>query len=171
MQIPDATIQGKLKTQIGATALGSVAFWKHRVSHSRGHEILIDRELTVLASSKEAWPSALYGDKEIVGAKLYELVPGPLAQHIDSAGAQTIRQLQDMGFFDGLIRGVHMEIELSAPMFCQVGHMDIWPILTAEQSIIGHIVGYPASAPNPKDGFLGFRVRKSDVQLNKDAGK
>ena len=165
-QIPDQSIQAKLKDRLRATALGSTAFWKYRVALSRGFEMLIDRDMTVLSASKKA--AALLLSDHVEGAKLSGLLPERDIAQSPNPGLNSLEGFRDIGFFDGLIRSVRLDMEWHAASGSCACKTDFWPVLTSEQTIIGQFSGMPRPVPADPTGFKGIRVKHVDVRLNKD---
>lgn len=166
-QIPDASIQNRLKEQLRSTALGSTDSWRHRVGHSSGHEVLIDRNLTVLAASTNAARLLGGASGQVDGMSFPDLLPDT---EIPAApmGLSSIRQLRDLGFFDGLIRSIRLDMEWHLKSGSCACKTDVWPILTSEQVIIGQFSGMPHPINPDSSGFKGVRVKQVDVRLNKD---
>lgn len=167
-QIPDLAIQDKLRHQLQATALGSIAFWKHRVSSSHGHEVLIDRDVTVLAASRRAVELFQAGAATIDGIKLPDLLPSTEIPDHGPMGLTSINQFREIGFFDGLVRSIRLDAEWHLEVGSCACRTDVWPILTSEQTIIGQFVGAPTPIAKDAGGFMGIRVRRADVRLNRD---
>jgi transcriptional regulator with XRE-family HTH domain len=167
-QTPDPSIQEQLKRQLSATALGSTAFWKHRVRESVGLEVLVDRDMVVLAMSKGA-KLLLIGDQDASeGETLIAMLPKTEAVKDLNEETASLGQFQNMGFFDGLVRSVRVDAEWHLHVGSFLCKTDVWPILTSEQTIIGQFSGTPTPIGTDPSGFLGVRVKRVDVRLNKD---
>lgn len=167
-QIPDTSIQARLKQQLRTTALGSTAFWKHRVTHSVGHEVLIDRNLMVMAASAKA-AALMSSDGSITGASFADVLPDQSFTGDTPSAVNSLKQFREMGFFDGLIRSIRLETEWHVALGSCLCKTDVWPILTSEQTIIGQFTGTPVPISPDLQGLKGVRVLRVDVRLNKDA--
>lgn len=167
-QIPDESIQDRLRGQLRGTALGSTAYWKHRVGHASGHEVLLDRSLIVLAASKKAVRLFRGERASIEGLAFPDVLPETDVPNAAAMGMTSIHQLRDIGFFDGLIRSIRLDMDWHVPSGSCACKTDVWPILTSEQVIIGHFSGLPAVIAADASGFKGIRVKQVDVRLNKD---
>jgi transcriptional regulator with XRE-family HTH domain len=167
-QLPDIAIQDKLRSQLQTTALGSLAFWKRRVAASQGHDVLIARDLTILAASGKADRLLGPGNQGIVGRSFPDLLPEAEIGVRNSNGLNSIRQFSEIGFFDGLIRSIRLVMEWHVPQGSCACKTDVWPVLTSDQTIVGQFSGSPVAIPPDARGFSGIRVLDIDIQLNKD---
>jgi transcriptional regulator with XRE-family HTH domain len=169
-QLPDSAIQDRLRTELQMTALGSLAFWKRRIQASQGHDVLIARDLTILAASAKAEQLLGTRDQGIVGRLFSDILPEPEMQTEagNTNGLNSIRQFSEIGFFDGLIRSIRLEMEWHSPSGSYSYKTDVWPVLTSDQTIVGHFSGAPVPTHTDPRGFRGIRFHDIDIQLNKD---
>lgn len=167
-QTPDPAIQDVLRKQLRITALNSLAFWKHRVSAARTHDLLIARDMSILAASKSALQLFQGDGLAIIGSRLTEVLPYSKMAVPHPPPMNSIEQLRDIGFFDGLIRSVRLSAEWHMQSGSCACNSDIWPILTSEQTILGHISGAPTPIPADPNEWRGIRVQSVDIRLNKD---
>ncbi|HAH09101.1 MAG TPA: hypothetical protein DCL54_02305 [Alphaproteobacteria bacterium] len=164
-QIPDLAIQHKLRQHLSIMALSSTAYWMYRVSHAYGQELLIDRGLTILAVSASAAAQMGLNNDQIVGKDLRDLLPPQAVR--SSSDSEELANLVELGFFDGLIRSVTMSVFWSAEHAAAAGRLDIWPIVTTEQAILGYVQGYPKNKNEPPANRL-LKIEDVNVRLNKD---
>ena len=166
-QVPEAPMQDKLKAQLRVTALNSIAFWKHRVANATSIDVLIASDMTVIAASHRAKLLFAQG-AEMAGTKFQDLIPHHEIKSGEGGKIHSIEQLREIGFFDGLIRSIRLEMEWHLQSGSCACNTDLWPVMTSDQTIVGHFIGAPVPIPADESGFRGIRVKKTDVRLNRD---
>lgn len=168
-QIPEAAMQEKLRAQLSITALNSVAYWRSRVENASSIDVLIAGDMTVLAASKRATKLLASGEVDTLeGSKFSGLLPVHEVATDNDAKIQSLEQLREIGFFDGLVRSVRLQLEWHVPKGSCACNTDLWPIMTSDQVIVGHFAGAPVPIPVDESGFRGIRVNHVSVRLNKD---
>jgi transcriptional regulator with XRE-family HTH domain len=166
-QIPEPPMQLKLRSMLSVTALNSLAFWRHRVSNAAGLDVLIASDLTVLAASRRA-AGLLADGQDMAGRSFPEFLPRHEMAASDDLRLRSIEQFREIGFFDGLIRSMRLDMEWHVPKGSCACKTDVWPVMTSDQVIVGHFSGTPVPIPEPGDGFQGIRVKNVAIRLNKD---
>jgi transcriptional regulator with XRE-family HTH domain len=168
-QIPEPAMQDKLRAQLSITALNSVAYWRSRVQNAASIDVLIASDMTVLAASKRAEKLLGAGDgSALEGAKFHTLVPDHEMTMDGHAKIRSIEELNEIGFFDGLIRSIRLQMEWHLAKGSCACNTDLWPVMTSDQVIVGHFVGSPVPIPADENGYQGIRVLSVSVRLNKD---
>jgi transcriptional regulator with XRE-family HTH domain len=166
-QIPEPAIQEKLRGHLRVTALNSLAYWRHRVTHAAGFDVLVAGDLTVLAASRRAL--RVFGvDEAPAGVRLPHIVPQHEIGSSVTANMTSLESFIEIGFFDGLIRSIRLDMDWHVPSGSCACKTDVWPVMTSEQSIVGHLSGAPSPIPPDAGGFRGIRVKHVTVRLNKD---
>lgn len=168
-QIPEHDMQTKLRTQLRATALNSITYWRRRVENAASFDVLVGSDLTVLAASTRASNLFRPGGGGIAGEKFYDVVPHHEVNSDEAVKVQTLQHFREIGFFDGLVRSMRLDMEWHLPSGSCACKTDVWPVMTSDQVIVGHFCGAPAPIPADPTGFQGIRVQHVIVRLNKDA--
>jgi transcriptional regulator with XRE-family HTH domain len=168
-QVPEPAMQDKLKMQLRVTALNSIQFWKRRVALASGFDMLIGADLTILASSARVGKLLNLGENALAGVALTDVLPNPKIQDAGQNRVRTIDNFREIGFFDGLIRSIRLDMEWHLQSGSCSCRTDVWPVMTSDQVILGHLSGSPVPILAAADGFMGILVNKITVRLNKDA--
>lgn len=134
-QDPDPNSMVALRSVLGATHLGSRQVWIERVRRSNGLEFLIDRHLTIISVSLASIGNRVWTEAHSLGKNLRSRVPGPDKSLVDA--------LEPMGLFDGRIQSIQFKVGLFYGTDSFGHDVDVWPVLTAEQEILGHLMHYP----------------------------
>lgn len=167
-QTPEPIMQVKLRAQLSVTALNSLSFWRYRISNAAGFDVLIAKDLTVLAASERAI-QLFTGGGATTGQKLHALIPRHEIVSDSEGHLRSLEQFAEIGFFDGLIRSLRLEMEWHLPAGSCACRTDVWPIMTSDQVIVGHFTGAPTPIPAASDGFQGIKVKHVAIRLNRDA--
>ena len=142
---PSRSLAAKIERLTLDMAHNSLTAWKRRVGASAGYELLLDRELTILAVNG-ATPGARqrrtqgYQDPSLsIGRKYNSILPSLDCALIETHG-NGIDDLLTIGFFDGKIRCVRFCAEVNFGRLVRVGIREFWPVTTADAGIVAHAI-------------------------------
>lgn len=161
-QLPDIPSQKKLKALLGALPLMAEADWLFRVTHSHGEEALVRPDGFIIALSPSIRAQWSLPDT-FSGATIGDFLPG--MDHIRAAeyARYGLDSFFDSGIFGGALRHLYIVVDFRAQGRFHCKAYDLWPIVTAENKILSHVVGYDAPRPDDADQVEQFRIRHLEM--------
>lgn len=162
-QLPDISSQKKLKAVLGLTPLMAEADWVFRVSHSHGEEALVRPDGSIIAFSPSVRAQWNLPDN-FQSAKIDDFLPG--MKHIRAAEYARfgLQNVFETGIFEGAVRHVYIALDFRALGRLHCKAYDLWPIVTAENKVLSHVVGYDIPWPDDADAVTHFRIRKLEMR-------
>ena len=144
--IPTTGFQKKVKSLTLRMDYASRVAWQQRIAAAGRSELLLDRELMIIAVDGMEMPGAPRPTKSysiprrfFLGRKYNDLLPTLDCTLIETHG-NGIDDLKTIGFFDGKIASVRFCFEVHAGDVVVVAAIEIWPIVTVDDGILAHVV-------------------------------
>ena len=137
-QTPDPEAQQLLRSVIGLTALSTKSAWQQRVTLSWGMEALLEKGWRYLASSDRLQALTGLTPERLAGKTLADL---PAERNYATV-------LDRTPFFDGGVRVLKARAEVRTSNGALMHNIDLWPVLTNGDEIVGHAIAYPVE-PTP----------------------
>jgi hypothetical protein len=127
----------------GRLNFASLQRWKERVTRARGLEMLIARNLEILAVSDAVLVNSetsgarrvTFPRENFVGRNANLLFPTLDCNLILHHGAG-LKDLDAVGIFDGRVRCVRYSAELNYGRFARVGVFEFWPVETVDGGLV-----------------------------------
>lgn len=161
-QIPDFASQQKLRTVLGHMPLMSEADWVFRVTHSHGEEALVRPDGLIIALSpaiRAMW--ALPAD--FPGVMVKDFLPGIEEVRAAEYARYGLNDFFATGIFEGAVRHLYLVLDFRAFGRVHCKGYDLWPVVTAENTVLSHVAGYDVPRPDDADQVEHFRIRKLEM--------
>ena len=144
--IPTIGFQEKVKVLTLRMNYASRMAWRQRVAAAGRSELLLDRELTIIAVDGMEMPGAPRPMKSyaiprrfFLGRKYSDILPTLDCTFVETYG-NGIDDLRTMGFFDGKVACVRFCGEVHAGEVVVVAIVEIWPVVSVDDGILAHVI-------------------------------
>jgi hypothetical protein len=167
---PSDSAAARIEVLASQLDFASLQRWKERVTRSRGLEMLIGRDLSILAVSAPVLTEAsnssagkpLLQTDSFLGRNANEFLPTLDCNLILRHGAG-LKDLDAVGMFDGRVRCVRYSAELNYGSFARIGVFEFWPVETVDAGIVAHHVCHPLVDRKPTLSAPGIAVHWREI--------
>jgi transcriptional regulator with XRE-family HTH domain len=162
-QEPSLEVQKILLNLFDIRRLMTETAWRERVNSAHNHELLFAPDRGLIAVSLAACEVQGLSSAMATSRPAREFLPGGAAAIARELSPFGFASFSEMGLYSGLARQVYLRVDMRLASGVQCWSIDVWPVLSADDKSLAHVVGLSLPLCDDADAVVDLRIRVCEV--------